>query len=132
MLTLVPSSGDADDPPITEVDLEAWLTTAQPGDRLIYHRGFLAVDASGSTGRLPPPQARELRRVARLAFAAVERGVVHAVQQRNGPNDFTYLLIVRPQPRRRRSLPSLLRFDPAHCPPLRPLGGADNLIHVNA
>lgn len=126
---MVPS---VDDLPITEADLEAWLATAQPGDRFVYHRGFLAVDASGSTGRLPLPRVQELRRVAGLAFAAVQQGSVHALQERNGPNDFTYLLIARPQPRRRRSLPRALRFDPVLSVPLPPLGGADGLIHANA
>ena len=132
MLTLVPSVDDTDDLPITEADLEAWLAIAQPGDRLVYHRGFLAVDASGSTGRLPLPQVQELRRVAGLAFTAVQQGAVHALQERNGPNDFTYLLIARPQPRRRRPLPRTLQFDPAFSVPLPPLGGADGLIHANA
>ena len=132
MLTLVPSIADAESLPITEADLQAWLAAARPGDRLVYHRGFLAVDVSGGIDPSPPPRVRTLRRVAGLALAAVEQGTAHAVQERNGPNDFTYLLIARARTLRRRSLSRPLRSDPALSVPPSPLSGAGGLIHANA
>ena len=83
--------GDA----ITESDLCTWLGDAAPGDQLVYHRGFLALDCDPTTDRLTPRQKEQLRRVARRAMFVAENGLAHLVQRRNGPDDFTYLLIVR-------------------------------------
>lgn len=81
------------------IQLCAWIAQASPGDTLEYHRGFLALDAS-IDGQTPKSDARhELGRVARRAWWAAEQGLVHLVQRRNGPDDFTYLAIARPRPK---------------------------------
>jgi hypothetical protein len=104
MLNLKMLSGIGDALPITELALACWLRDAVPGDRLAYHRGYLAVDASVSESKLSVPERRELQRVAGAALAAALQGKVHAVQRRHGEGDYTYLLIARPRPitRRRR------------------------------
>jgi hypothetical protein len=44
-------------PALDEVGLAAWIAQAEPGEALVYHRGFLAVDAT--VGRLEPPADRQ-------------------------------------------------------------------------
>src|SRR5512132_962792 len=83
----------------TESDLCRWLGAAAPGDQLAYHRGFLAVDCDPAAGRLTERERAELRRVARRAMLAAEGGLAHLVQRRNGPDDFSYLLIARSRPK---------------------------------
>ena len=96
-------------PRIAEIDLCAWLGQAAPDDALEYHRGFLALDASPHGGGLADRERRELGRVARRAWWAAERGLVHLLQCRNGQDDFSYLAIARPRPRTApASLSSLL------------------------
>jgi len=40
-------------------------------------------------------ERRELARVARRAWWAAQQGLVHLVQRRNAPDDFTYIAIAR-------------------------------------
>ena len=88
--------------PITEAALVAWLVRAAPGERIVYWRGFLAVD------RWSPRRDRHrLCSVARLAWGMAEKGWVHLVQQRVAPGVFDYIAIARP-----RKLPRP-RFAPA-------------------
>jgi hypothetical protein len=82
---------------ITEADLCTWLGMAAPGDQFIYHRGFLAVDCDRVASRLTERERAKLQRVARRARLAAENGLAHLVQRRNGPDDFTYLLVARPR-----------------------------------
>ena len=74
--------------PLTEFDFLAWLGQAMPGERLIYHRGQLALD------RLARSQ-QGLSRLADRAHWAAARGFVHLVQRRHGTDDFSYLAIAR-------------------------------------
>jgi hypothetical protein len=84
---------------ITEEGLCGWLGTAVPGDRLLYYRGFLALDCAPAAGRLPEGERTELLRVARRALFAAEKGLVHLLQRRHGPDDYSYLIEARPRPR---------------------------------
>lgn len=94
---------------INETAFCAWVAQAAPGDRLQYHHGSLAMDAC-SHGQTPRSDARrELARVARRARWAVEQRLIHLVQRRNGPDDFTYIAIARPRtPEASASLSSVL------------------------
>jgi hypothetical protein len=87
---------------ITETRLCAWLGTAAAGDQLAYYRGFLAVDLASTDRALTKAEQAELRRVARRALFAAESGLAHLLQRRNGPDDFTYLIIARPRPKTAR------------------------------
>ena len=86
-------------PALDEVGLSAWIAQAVPGDTLVYHRGFLAVDATSVTSKLPSEQKRALRLVASAALRAAEKGLVHLVQARIGPDQFAYIAIARTEPR---------------------------------
>jgi hypothetical protein len=37
---------------MTEVDFCGWIGGAEPGDRIVYHVGFLAIDREAATSRL--------------------------------------------------------------------------------
>ena len=87
----------------------AWLGQASPGDALEYHRGFLALDACPDGQTPKSDERREIARVARRAWWAAQQGLVHLVQRRNGPDDFTYIAIARPRtPEASASLSSVL------------------------
>ena len=86
--------------PLTEAALCAWLGAAAPGERLAYHRGFLARDTSPLTQLLPDAERRALLRLASRAWALAEAGLAHLVQRRHGEEDYSYLIVARPRPRR--------------------------------
>ena len=83
--------------PLIEIEFCAWVAQAVPGDRLVYHRGFLAVDTIPVISRLPEPERAALQKLAARAWWAAEERVVHLVQERNGPDDYSYLAIARPR-----------------------------------
>ena len=43
-------------PALDEIGLSAWIAQAAPGEALVYHRGFLAVDATSVISKLPAEQ----------------------------------------------------------------------------
>ena len=73
-----------------------WLARARPGDRFVYHRGFLIHDRETD---------RDLKRLAKEVLEAgppVELepysrrrglGLVHLVQRRLGPGDYEYIAV---------------------------------------
>ena len=48
--------------PITEQHLVQWLAGATPGEQLVYHRGFLAIDTAITSSQLPPSRRQMLLR----------------------------------------------------------------------
>jgi hypothetical protein len=82
---------------LTEIDLAGWLEQAAPGDAIEYHRGFLALDRCRVVGRMGEQDATELSRVADRAWWSAQRGLAHLLQRRDGPADYTYLLVARPR-----------------------------------
>ncbi|WP_135470949.1 hypothetical protein [Crenalkalicoccus roseus] len=92
--------------PLSEAALCAWLGAAAPGERLAYHRGFLARDLSPLTQLLPDAERLALLRLANRAWALAEAGLAHLLQRRHGYEDYEYLLVARPRPR--RVAPSIL------------------------
>ncbi len=84
--------------PITEISLCSWLSQAAHGDVLEYHRGFLAVDRMPFGNPMAPEAREELARTSARAMRLAERGFVHLVQRRLGPDRFSYLAIARPRP----------------------------------
>ena len=100
--------------PVTEFDLCGWVGQAAPGDILEYHRGFLALDTTPQGTRLAERDRAELARVARRAWWAAERGLIHLVQRRHSSDDYSYLAIARSKPKQASvSLSSLLLADVA-------------------
>lgn len=78
-----------------EINFCAWVAQAEPGTALVYHRGFLAFDATSAVSKLSNAQRRELRDLASAAWRAAEQDLVHLVQERIGPDRFAYLAIAR-------------------------------------
>jgi len=85
--------------PLTDIEFCAWVAQAVPGDRLEYHRGFLALDTFALLSGLSVKERAELGKLADRAFCAAEQGLVHLVQERVGPDRFAYIAIARPKPR---------------------------------
>lgn len=92
--------------PLSEAALCAWLGAAAPGERLAYHRGFLARETSPLTQLLPDAERLALLRLANRAWALAEAGLAHLVQRRHGEEDYSYLIVARPRPH--RVAPSIL------------------------
>ena len=84
--------------PIKEIEFCGWIGQAAPGDVLQYHRGHLALDVTTQGTRLPERERAELSCVARRAWWASEQKLIHLVQRRHGPDDYSYLAIARPKP----------------------------------
>jgi len=86
-------------PRVTEIELCAWVAQAAPGTVLEYHRGYLALDRS-AFGRFSDSLARAaLGLLAARAHDLAERGLVHLVQHRHGPEDYSYFAVARPRAR---------------------------------
>ena len=84
---------------LNEVSFCAWVAQAEPGETLVYHRGFLAVDTFGAASPLSPERRSALRRTANAALRAAEQDLVHLVQARIGPDQFAYIAVARRKPR---------------------------------
>lgn len=89
--------------PISEIQFCAWLAQAEAGDRLEYHRGYLAVDTDKLMSKLELNARTELVLLRDRAFGCEAQGLVHLVQERIGPDQFAYVAIVRPKPKTPRS-----------------------------
>ena len=94
-----PALGARSGTEITDIDLYAWVAQAEAGDALIYHRGFLVVDADKSVSTLPAQRRLALRSLGDAAFRAAQQGLVPLVQERVGPNRFAYIAVARPKPK---------------------------------
>ena len=82
-------------PRVSEIELCAWVAQAAPGAVLEYHRGYLALDRT-AFGRLGDTPARgALGLLGSRAHDLAERGLVHLVQHRHGPEDYSYFAIAR-------------------------------------
>jgi hypothetical protein len=76
----------------------AWLADAAGGDRYEYHRGFLTKDLDGGPKRrLDEKQRVALERLAGRARWAVDKGCVHLIQEKLGPDSYSYVAIARPR-----------------------------------
>jgi hypothetical protein len=93
------SQPPSDDPCIGEIDFCAWVAQAMAGERLVYHRGFLAFDAMALLSDLPSGRQRALRDVAAAAMRAAEQDLVHLVQARLGPSQFAYIAVAWRKPK---------------------------------
>ncbi len=91
--------------PMDEIAFAAWVAQAEPGAVLVYHRGFLVVDADNALVGISPEACRALRHLRAAAFRAAEQGLVHLVQQRLAADRFAYIAIARP---RRQGAPASL------------------------
>ena len=86
---------------LSEEEFCDWLGMAFSGDRIEYHRGYLAVDQAAGRSLLGDADRRQLSRLARRALIFAEEGRVHLVQRRHGDGDYSYLAIKARTPGRR-------------------------------
>lgn len=82
-------------PNISEIELCAWVAQAAPGAVLEYHRGYLALDRTGFGHLGNTPARAALGLLGARAHDLAERGLVHLVQQRHGPEDYSYFAVAR-------------------------------------
>jgi len=99
MMTQSPLKSPAVQLLVDETRFVDWRADAKPGDRLVYHRGLLARDRYGPALQMREPDRLELIRVADRALKASEGGLVHLVQLKHGPEDFSYIAVARMRPR---------------------------------
>jgi hypothetical protein len=81
-----------------DIGFYTWVSLADAGASVSYHRGFLAVDTGSLMSRLTTSQQATLRGIADAAWRASEQKLVHLVQERLGPDLFEYRAIARPKP----------------------------------
>jgi len=93
--------------PLSEIEFCAWIGQAEPGERLEYHRGFLAQDTIAIASSLSATDMAELGKLASRAFGAFEAGLVHLVQERLGLDRFAYIAIARTKPKSKATTASL-------------------------
>jgi hypothetical protein len=82
-------------PRLSEIELCAWVAQAAPGAVLQYHRGYLALDRTGFGRFADSPERAALSLLGARAHDLAERGLVHLVQHRHGPEDYSYFAIAR-------------------------------------
>jgi hypothetical protein len=84
---------------VNEISFAAWVAQAEPGEALIYHRGFLVVDTDKLLSKLGGEARIALRLLGDAAMRAAEKGLVHLVQSRLSIDRFAYIAIARPRPK---------------------------------
>ena len=85
---------------LSAIEFCGWLGQAEPGDAIRYHRGFLILDRFPSNKHLSAVERAELDLLADCATRAAKHELVHLVQRRNAPLDFSYLAIARARPKK--------------------------------
>lgn len=90
---------------VTAQEVARWITAAEYGSELVYHRGRLCEDADISIH--DTADARELYNVSRMVRGAFDEGNVHLFTRRLGENNFEYIAIRKN--RRRRGLEDRIR-----------------------
>jgi hypothetical protein len=81
--------------PTTEIALLAWLSQAEPGDIVEYHRGYLALDRTFRSAELKEVDRIALDRMASLALRLSDYGLIDLVQRRLDGEQFAYLAVAR-------------------------------------
>ncbi len=103
--------------PLLVTAFRGWLTRAKPGDRIEYHRGFLALDRIKGTNSLKEGERRKLAAVADHALALAGRGELHLLQERHGDGDYSYLVVASASVRPIEQVPSRFACDQqCECP----------------
>ena len=81
--------------PLLLTAFRGWLARAEPGDRIEYHRGFLALDRIKGMSSLNDAERRKLAAVADQALALADGGKLHLLQERHGNGDYSYWAVAR-------------------------------------
>lgn len=86
------------EPQMRAIELCGWLSQAEAGDALEYHRGFLGVDRTPLGQPMSLKDRLDLIAMAERAMCLAEQGLVHLVQRRIGDDTFSYLAVARSRP----------------------------------
>jgi hypothetical protein len=70
-----------------------WVAQSAPGASTVYFRGHLAYERMPSVSSFAEPERKRLVALARRAMQAAEEGLVHLVQRRHGPEDYSYIAV---------------------------------------
>ena len=97
--------------PCSLATFRAWLARARRGDRLEWHRGFLAIDRIKGTSPLREAERLKLAAVADHALALADLGELHLLQQRHGTGDYSYWAVVGTSARSIEPIPSRFPID---------------------
>lgn len=71
------------------MNFHKWVEWAKPGDKVVYHRGYLLWNRDGH-GKLID---RELGKIAFDAYRAYEKKQVVLVQRKRGNHDYEYVAV---------------------------------------
>jgi hypothetical protein len=82
-------------PRLSEIELCGWLSQAEPGETIEYHRGFLGIDRTPFGQPMSISARDDLNCVAARAMRLAEQGLLHLVQRRLGDDSFSYLAVAR-------------------------------------
>ncbi len=82
-------------PRLSEIELCGWLSQAEPGETIEYHRGFLGIDRTPFGQPMSIIARDDLNCLAARAMRLAEQGLVHLVQRRLGEDAFSYLAVAR-------------------------------------
>jgi hypothetical protein len=91
---------------LTAGRFRSWLARSEPGAVLEYHRGLLILDRSPAS-ELSEDERRTVAKIADAALNSAADGLVHLVQCRHGPFDFSYVAIKAAPARGKRASRSL-------------------------
>ena len=80
---------------MTEMGFLVWLDQAQPGERMEYHRGFIARDTYPLCQLISAGERKQLQTLTNAAFECAQAGRVHLVQARLGLDHFSYIAVAR-------------------------------------
>ena len=87
-------------------ELQVWLETSSPGERIEYHRGCLPLDRTLGFSELGEQRRHELNVIADRVQALAKEGRLILVQKRHGEGDYGYLAIkLKSKPRRNTKPP---------------------------
>jgi hypothetical protein len=89
----------------------AWVARAKPGERLEYHRGFLALDRIMGTSSLKKAECLKLTVVADHALALADGGKLYLLQERHSNGDYSYWAVARDPARPIEQVPSRFPLD---------------------
>ncbi len=81
-----------------DIELYGWLSQAEPGEALEYHRGYLGIDRTPLGQPMSIKDRVDLITIAELVVRLAEQGLIHLVQRRLGADTFSYLAVARSRP----------------------------------
>lgn len=83
---------------LSEIELCGWVSQAEPGEVVEYHRGFLGIDRTPVGRPMSTEDRLHLIAMAERAMRLAEQGLIHLVQRRLGADTFSYLAVARSRP----------------------------------